>query len=218
MPRKNLYRSTVLPYHITARVNNREIFPLPLDRMWKVISFETWHMSLIFGLEVHVLVIMPNHVHMIATVPEFDLGIVMNQWMSNITKATNALSGKSGHLFGGPYYWSIIESSRYFGHALKYVYRNPVKAGLCARVEQYPHSTLHGLLGFAYLPVPIFYSRSALEFHLPTPGSVPWLEWLNQPFSKEVDELIGKGLKRKFFKQYKDEKTKKIFRDLEIIQ
>jgi putative transposase len=199
MPRKLLERSDRLPYHITARANNREEFHLDRPTLWNVIGSECLTMRLNFGLEIHAFVLMPNHFHMLATAPEQDLGVVMNNLMSNLTRRTNRITGRSGHLFGGPYYWSLIRSSRYFGHALKYVYRNPVRARLCETVEAHPFSTLSGLIGDAHLPFPIHFTRALLEAGLPLEDSSSFLNWLNRPFPSEAEKLIKLGLKRRVF-------------------
>jgi hypothetical protein len=110
-------------------------------------------------------------------------------------------------VLGGPYHWSLIGNSRYFGHALKYVYRNPVRAKICQRVEDYPYSSLHGLLGRSQLLFPIHYTRVGMELALPSMDAFEQLYWLNQPFPVEVQELIQKGLRRKIFENIMDRKT-----------
>lgn len=152
---------------------------------------------------------MPNHFHMIVTVPQHDLGKVMSVFMASVTRTANLISGRSGHLFGGPYFWSLIASSRYFGHALKYVYRNPVRAKLCAQVEDYPFSTLAGLLGGAPLPFPIHFTRAGLELALPSSEPAQQVEWLNRPFPVEAESLIQQGLRKNVFDAIKDRKTRK---------
>jgi putative transposase len=209
MPRKNLERSSVYPYHVTARTNNREPFALPLERFWEIVSHESLFLSLIYGAEFQAVVLMPNHFHIILTVPQFDLGIVMNDFMKSISRTSNQLTGRTGHLFGGPHYRTIVKNSRYFGHVLKYVYRNPVKAGLCERVEDYSFSTLRGLSGEAHLPFPIFYTRMALESSLPAFEAQSQLEWLNRPFPKEAEGLIQKGLRKSVFDLVKKETTRR---------
>ncbi len=37
----------------------------------------------------------------------------------------------------------------------KYLYRNPVEAGLCKRVQDYKYSTLYGIMGESRLIIPI---------------------------------------------------------------
>jgi hypothetical protein len=151
---------------------------------------------------------MPNHIHMLMTVPKHDLGQVMNVFISSVTRLSNLNSGRSGHLFGGPYHQSLIKNSRYFGHAFKYVYRNPVKAQICERVEQYPYSTLQGSLGSVHLPFPLFFTKVGMELALPSSESHEQLEWLNKPFPKEAEALIQKGLRRRVFDIVMDRKTR----------
>jgi len=193
MPRKCLLRTNWLPYHVTVKTNNSELFHLPIERLWGIIGLECLNLSLVYETEIHALVLMPNHLHMLITVPDFDLGKVMNVFISSVTKTANLLSARSGHLFGGPYYWSLVNNSRYFGHVYKYVYRNPVRAKLCSRVEEYPFSTLSGLLGSSPLPFPLYFTKIGMEIAFPTAETHLHLNWLNKPFPKDAEVLIQKG-------------------------
>jgi putative transposase len=183
--------------------------------MWELLGSECLSASLKFGAQFQSLVLMQNHFHLLVRTPESDLGQIMNELMSNLTKLSNRMVGRSGHLFGGPHHRSIIENSRYYGHAFKYVYRNPVKAKLCERVEDYPYSTLHGLLGSAPLRFPIFPPRS--EIAISVPGIEPYelVPWLNKPFPKEAERLIQAGLRKKIFKKMICRKTRT---EYEILQ
>jgi putative transposase len=208
MPRKHLLKSTSLPYHVTARANNREDFPLDKVQLWEIIGNECLLLHLLYGVEFHSFVLMSNHFHTILTVPEYDLGVVMNHFQKSVSRTVNLFSGRSGHLFGGPYYWSLINNTRYFSHAFKYVYRNPARAKICDRVEEYPYSTLHGLLGFNRLPFPIHYTRVGMELAFPNPEEPKLLDWLNTPFPKEAETLIKKGLRRSLFQDVIDPNTR----------
>jgi putative transposase len=197
MPRKILFRTPDFPYHVTARANNRDAFPVRAAKMWQIISSECHAISLLFGTKLHAVLMMPNHIHMLISTPVEDLGIVMNEFMAATTRRANLLSSRSGHLYGGPYNWTVIHSSLYFAHALKYVYRNPVRAKLCDNVEDYPFSSLHSLLGQSPLGFPIAMTNSILDVSLPSSEPADWLEWLNQPFPTEADELLRKALRKK---------------------
>jgi putative transposase len=209
MPRKPLQRCAFLPYHVTARANNREAFHVPLPRLWKVIGSEAFHLTSVFGVEIHAFVLMPNHLHALLTVPERDLGIVMDVFMSSITRIMNLVSGRSGRVFGGRYHHSLIRDSRYFRHVLKYVYRNPVRAGLASSVEDYPFSTLHGLLGRSHLPFPISRTRAAMELNLPHSEPYDQLVWLNRPFPSEAEALIRAALRKTTIQRIIDRKTRR---------
>lgn len=209
MPRKLLIRNDTLPYHVTARANNREKFPIPLSNLWSILGTEGLLISTVHGAQIQALVLMPNHIHMILTVPEHDLGQVMNIFLRSISRSSHFLSGRSGHLFGGPYHWSLIRETHYFRHVIKYVYRNPVKAKLCERVEEYPFSTLHGLLGQSHLQFPIYLTRVGMELSLPSVESDRQLDWLNTPFPKEAEELIKRNLRKRSLELILDRKTRR---------
>ncbi len=199
MPRKTLNRSDFYPYHVTARSNNREPFPLDISQIWQIICNEAFAIHIKFEVEIHAFVLMPNHFHLLLTVPTMDLGQVMNVFMRNITKDIHLESGNTGRVFGGPYHWSLINSSQYYYHALKYVYRNPVRAGLCEKVEDYSYSTFSGAIGNNILHFPLVFTRASMESRFPGSEPSSWVEWLNRPFLSESEKWIRMGLKRAVF-------------------
>ncbi|MGZ3687375.1 MAG: transposase [Bdellovibrionota bacterium] len=196
-------------------MNNRELFPLPLPEVWKIACEHLYLSTHLHGIEIHAFVLMPNHLHLLLTTPEADLGTAMNWFNGALTRSINGLSGRSGHLFGGPYYRSIIRSSAYFTHAHKYVYRNPVKAKLCTLVEEYPWSTLSGLVGNGVLPFPLFHSRSGLGLSLIPANMDDYLAWLNRPFPNEAELLIRRGLRTNEFSKILDRATRRPYPQLE---
>lgn len=205
MARMKLIRSQIFPYHVTLRSNNREWFKLPLEKVWQLTTDELCRISLLFGVNVHSYVLMSNHLHMMLSTPEKDLGFAMCEFGGSMTRMFNLISGRTGHLFGGPYRWSIVQTPLYYANAMKYVYRNPVRAGLVDRVEDYRFSSLTGVVGTAHMSVLLHHpqierltSRIALE----DPGEM--LKWLNEPFCDEVQAAIAKGLRRKVFELPRD--------------
>jgi putative transposase len=201
MPRKKLIRSSDFPYHVTARANNKERFSLPLPIFWKIITDELYFLTLMNDVKIHAFVLMPNHIHLLITVSSGDLGEVMRLFISALTKRVNARGLRSGRIFGGPYHWSIITSTLYYGHVIKYLYRNPVKAGLVEQVEEYEFSTASGTFGSNYLPLPISFTNIGLEINLPDPEKPElWLKWLNRPFPIEAEKIIQKSLRRREIK------------------
>jgi len=215
MGRSRLIRSNQFPYHVTARTNNRVRFPVELKFVWEIATEELYLLNILYGIEIHAFVLMPNHFHLLITIPNEDLGIIMMNFLSMFTKKINRLSGQTGHLFGSSYYRTLITSTRYFGHAFKYVYRNPVKGGLVDKIEEYEFSTASGLFGQNSLPFPLHFTRIGLELNLPDPD-LPntWINWLNTPFPKEAEILIQKALRKKKVHELIDPKTRRPFKDL----
>ncbi len=181
-----------------------------MDKAWEYMSSHLYEIQLLFGGKIHALVLMPNHLHLILTVPNEDLGIVMQRYVGSVTRTLNLISGRTGRVFGGRYHWTLIDSERYYACVYKYVYRNPVKAGLCARVEDYPFSTLAGLLGSAQLPIPLHYPWGRTD-SWPLPDELGHLlDWLNRPFNNEADSAIRRALKRTQFGLYLPSRAQKI--------
>lgn len=134
----------------------------------------------------------------------------MNPFMRNITKDIHGITGLCGHVFGGPYHWTHINNSHYYNTVLKYVYRNPVRARLCQKVENYRFSTYSGLVGNSPLPFPISYTRAGMERRLPSIEPHKWMEWLNRPFASETENHIRFALKKTVFKPPLNLNTRKI--------
>lgn len=200
MSRKPLNRTSEFPYHVTARSNNREPFPFDLGLFWRILCDEAFVITMLFEARVHCLVLMPNHFHMLISTPSHDLGIVMQEFMRSITRTINLKTGRSGRVFGGAYHWTLVDSSSYFAHAYKYVYRNPVRGGLFKRVEEYPYSTIETLLSDKPRPFPLWYPFNADEFILIPNDLSERHAWLNTPFQIEHEEQIQKSLKKTTFR------------------
>jgi putative transposase len=199
MPRKLLIRNNRLPYHVTARVNNREKFKLPLYQVWKVFTDLLFATCVIHRIQVHAFVLMPNHFHLLLTVSQHDLGLVMREFMRSVTKTLNAKSGRTGRVFGAKYHWTLVDSPLYFAQVYKYIYRNPVKAQICKKAETYRFSTLAGTLGFQPLRVPLYYPFMETKYRCLPNDFEAHVEWLNTPFQKEQDEAITAALKKTLF-------------------
>jgi REP element-mobilizing transposase RayT len=198
MPRKPLIRSTEYPYHVTARCNNKEHFPIPIYDVWAIVSAEINVIVEKFGCEIHAFVLMPNHFHLLITTPAEGLGVVMQAFMLSVTKKINVSSGRTGRVFGGRYHGSLIDNEHYFDCALKYVYRNPVKAKLSNSVETYPFSTIQDLLKDSFFEFPLK-PPSGHQSLIPEKNVSAFLGWLNLPFPNEQDLAIKGAFKKTRF-------------------
>jgi hypothetical protein len=95
----------------------------------------------------------------------------------------------------------VIDNPHYYLHAYKYFYRNPVHAGLCTRVEEYPYSTLRGLVGLAHTLIPVAEDETLFsDVH----GT---LEWLNKKPNENSWIDVGNALRKSKFKLCKDPPT-----------
>ncbi len=198
MPRKKLIRVDSLPYHLTARTNNREVFHGDLAYVWKVLTGELYLQQILHGVRLHAFVLMPNHFHLLATSPHRGIDLVMKEVLGSSTRILNTRNQRSGHVFGGRYFWSLIREPDYYAHALKYVLRNPAKAGFCSNISDYDFSTYSGLMGMVYLPLMITSPAEDLARLVPIdPYDLD--VWLNIPHEVEHNAAIKRALRRKEF-------------------
>jgi putative transposase len=116
-------------YHVTARGNNgRRIFVTDDERMRflgtvaEVVGKRSWT-NLAYCL-------MSNHIHLILRTQEADLSDGMRDILARHAKAFNREHGRTGHLFCERFYSVDVASEAHLFAALRYVARNPVKAGL----------------------------------------------------------------------------------------
>lgn len=203
MARKKIPEQTEFPYHITGRCINQEWFSLPMDRLWEVFQEQLFFVSHAYNFEIDSFVLMQNHFHMIVLTPSCNLSDGMRWFMKESSRYINQLSGRINQVWGGRFFRSMITNSHYYLHAYKYVYCNPLKAGLVNDVLEYKYSTLRGLLGLDKSVVPIY------ENTLEDMGAKDCLDWLNTMPSDPDWETITKSLKKSVFSLPKCRATKK---------
>jgi putative transposase len=199
MPRRALIRSSVTPYHVYNRVNNREEWALPKPEMWRLFTQQWYETADLMDVHTHSLVMMSNHFHSTLTTPGPDLGEVMEHFEIRLTKSYNRTTGREGHLFKGRYGWNIIEEPRYFSNVTKYILRNPVSAGMVSKVEDYPYSSIFGQMGGGHLPIKLFHPTDGFGDELISEDGSEYLRWLNESYSEEQVAAIKKGLKKRTF-------------------
>ena len=81
----------------------------------------------------HGWVIMPNHVHVLATLRgDNTLSGVVHAWKSYTAHRQNHILGRSGALWSADYFDRFMRDEAHFAATLDYIHWNPVRAGLCA--------------------------------------------------------------------------------------
>ena len=194
MPRKKPIFDNFFPYHISARCHNKEWFRLDIDKVWSVTSDYLFFLHHAYEVKIHSFVLMNNHFHLIAHFPEGNISSAMNYFMRETSRVINFESNKINQVYGGPYHKSLITNPLYYLHAYKYVYRNPVEAGLAAKVEDYPLSTLPFKLGKAFSIIPIACDDTLSEDMEST------LHWLNTAPDISDKISVTKALSHPVFK------------------
>ncbi len=168
MPRPLRLRGPGGTFHVTARGNRRqELFRSEVDfRLYLGLLGSAIGRH---GLRCHDYCLMPNHLHLVLETPDDGLSEAM-QWLHG-TYATyfNERYGLSGHLFQGRFGSEFVERTEHRLELVRYLARNPVRAGLCAHPAEWPWSGYGALVGAR--PRPRFLSvDETLALFAPTPA------------------------------------------------
>ena len=132
-----------LPHHVTQRGNRRQqTFFSDDDYRAYLDLLQQW--SLRYGLRVWAYCLMPNHVHLIVAPSSADaLCRGIGEAHRRYTRLVNFREHWRGHLWQGRFA-SFVMDEPYLLAATRYVERNPVRAGLAARAEDWPWSSAAG--------------------------------------------------------------------------
>ena len=192
------------PYHVSARTPNRELFKLPMNVVSEIMQDYLYLTKKIYNIRIHAFVLMPNHFHSIITTPDLNIGPSMNYLLRESSKEQNRYSGRINQTWGGPYHKTLVNTYHYYMNVYKYIYRNPVRARLCDRVEEYPYSTLSGLCGNSKLIIPLEEDTLLFdpEFNMRT------FRWLNTPSCPKDEAEVRRALRRNVFELPLDRQTR----------
>ena len=87
-------------------------------------------------------VVMPNHIHFLGTRFETQtLSAIMQSLKSLTSHKANRLLFRKGHFWMPDYYDRYVRNAEHYIKTIQYIERNPVKAGLCDRPEEWPFSS-----------------------------------------------------------------------------
>lgn len=188
MPRKHLIRSTLMPYHVTSRANNREWFTLPLEEVWHICMNTLKEAFDKHNVELISFVLMSNHYHMMVRTPDANLDLFMYEFNKRLANKLKDQTHHINHILGGRYKWCLIQSNQYLHNCYRYVYQNPKRAMVTERCEDYPYSTLHSIVYNKDFIIPIFDQMGFKDKYM--------LNWLNENILEEELVALKKGLYR----------------------
>ncbi len=169
------------PHHVTQRGNRRaDVFGDDNDRRRYLTMLAEYAAE--YGLEVWAYCLMTNHVHFVAVPKTADaLARTFRDTHQAYASWFNRKTGDSGHLWQGRFHSTALDDPHLWA-AVRYVERNPVRAGLVSRAEEWPWSSAAahcGLGGDALLS----------EIHMPWP--VPeWSAYLRDEAEDEAAEAV----------------------------
>lgn len=141
MPRIARVCAAGYPHHITQRGNNKdEAFFDDEDRRFYLDALKRYRDR--NKMKILAYCLMGNHVHVLA-VPEKETSLARGMGGTNLlyTQYINRKYSRSGRLWQNRFFSTVVEEEPYLWAAMRYIERNPVRAGLVRRAEDYEWSS-----------------------------------------------------------------------------
>lgn len=145
MPRTAREKSSTGIYHVILRGNNRQkIFHT--DEDYVAFLKRTREYRNQCGFRLYAYCLMDNHVHLLLQELDEPLELIMRRLCGSFVYWYNRRYDRVGHLFQDRFRSETVEDDRYLATALRYIHRNPVKAGLCSNPAGFTWSSYQELL------------------------------------------------------------------------
>lgn len=140
MPRRARKRAESEIYHVMLRGVNRDAVFL------EDVDYERFLDALVrtkeaSGCQVFAYCLMTNHVHLVLRSPDEPIGNVVKRLGVRYVGWFNHKYGRVGHLFQDRFRSVPVDTDAYLVTLVRYVWNNPVEAGLAERPEDYRWSS-----------------------------------------------------------------------------
>ncbi len=167
--KKSIFRSNKKFFHLSLDYQTQ---PLLAHLDWLFLQKKVQELAKKFEIEIQALVMMDTHVHLLAAA----FGTAENFFCDDLQNAI--MYSHKGENLSEP----ILNYSQYL-NTYKYIYRNPVEAGISLRAEDYTFSSLGALLGRAPLECEVHDQLGLIQ------NPVQILKWLNFSIDYKVSQM-----------------------------
>ena len=132
-------------YHVMNRARRGQ------DLFWDNADRDTFlsllkETAAMLNMKVSAYCLMPTHYHLLIQTPDANLARCMQHLNGVYTQRYNVRNKCDGTLFRGRYKSILVDADRYLLELVRYIHRNPVRAGLAGKVGQYTWSSHRGYL------------------------------------------------------------------------
>jgi len=127
-------------YHVMNKARQGQVaFPVKEDKLAFIyLLMDTAEM---FNLNVAAWCLMETHYHLLVQTPEANLARCMRHINGVYTQKHNVRHGCDGTLFRGRYKSILVDADNYLLELVRYIHRNPLRAGLVEKLSQYNWSS-----------------------------------------------------------------------------
>lgn len=189
----------------------------------------------LFNVNLAAYCLMPTHYHLLLQTLDANLSRCMRHLNGVYTQRYNVSHSCDGTLFRGRYKSILVDADNYLLQMVRYIHRNPLKAGLVKGFDQYVWSSHKGYLSKAkkwdwllkhfVLNMLTTQIGSQIPIYKQFMGQVQDEDLVRVLDGKNPPSLLGSGkfiswIKERFFKKKKDKEvpaSKKLAPDLDTI-
>ena len=177
------------PLHLTARSNNQEWFNIPMKTCWEIFCESLNEVEKRYGFLTHVFLLMNNHYHWIASIPDEYRSKGMCLFQTTTSRQIARSANRINRIYGARYKPTLIKDPVHYQRAIQYVYQNPIRANICRYVQDYPWSTLNSSLVKIH----------PCEHYDALVPETDYLKWLNSVPDENYNGRTRKALRRRMF-------------------
>lgn len=178
-------------YHVMNRGRGSErVFFTDTDReaFIKVLreTFQLWNMR------ISAYCLMSNHYHLLIQTPDGNLSRCMRHVNGVYTQRFNRFHKQEGQLFRGRYKAVLVEGDSHLLEVLRYIHRNPLKAGIVKTLDDYSWSSHQGYLSrtkkWSWLQKDVILTQLT---HVKTRQKSAYLDFVSMNESQEIEKFYS---------------------------
>ena len=148
--------------------------------------------SEIWNVNVAAYCLMTNHYHILLQTPDGNISRCMRHLNSVYTQRYNRKHGFDGQLFRGRYKSILVCNDSHLLQLVRYIHKNPVKAGIVKDMPNYEWSSYKGYLSYAkkwnWLHKDCIFSMISPKKRV---RLKPFIEFMQKDDSEEVERLFS---------------------------
>ncbi len=137
-------------YHIMLRgINGQVIFEDRQDKEKFLESLKNY--KAISGYKIFAYCLMSNHIHLLIKIEKEDLDLIIKRIAGSYVYWYNWKYKRRGHLFQDRFKSEPVEDDSYFLTVIRYIHQNPIKGGLCRKIDEYDFSSYNEYIKKPYI-------------------------------------------------------------------
>lgn len=149
--------------------------------------------SEIWNARIAAYCLMSNHYHVLLQTPDGNISRCMRHLNGLYTQQYNRIHGFDGQLFRGRYKSILVSNDSHLLQLVRYIHKNPIKAGMVREMPDYEWSSYKGYLSYAKKWK---WLHKDYIFSMITPKKKgrlkPFIEFMQDDDSQEVMDLFSR--------------------------